>query len=118
MSFGLIRMSDLPPATSPTLLLHAEVPLFGICRGAQLLAEALGGRVFKLPQPETGWTLIQFDDGGKLQTLQWHEDSFSLPAGSTLHASSLSASIHTSALAKRELGCSFNRNGMRSQFPF
>jgi GMP synthase-like glutamine amidotransferase len=69
-------------------LVHAEVPLFGICLGAQLLAEALGGSVFKLPQPETGWTVVQFDDGRKLHALQWHEDSFSLPPGSKLHASS------------------------------
>lgn len=69
-------------------LVAADTPVFGICLGAQLLADALGGPVFALPQSETGWTTVRFADGRTLDALQWHDESFTLPPGATLHASS------------------------------
>ncbi|HTD29736.1 MAG TPA: type 1 glutamine amidotransferase [Xanthomonadaceae bacterium] len=58
-----------------------QTPVLGICLGSQLLAEALAGRVHGLDRPETGWTRIDFGDGGQLDALQWHEDAFTLPPG-------------------------------------
>lgn len=37
-----------------------DVPVLGICLGAQLLALALGGRCFAMPQAELGWHQVQF----------------------------------------------------------
>ncbi len=68
--------------------LAAGAPVFGICLGAQLLAEALGGEVFMLPESEEGWTRVDFDDGAQMDVLQWHDDSFTLPPAATLHARS------------------------------
>jgi len=34
---------------------EAELPIVGICLGAQLVAEALGGTVGKMDKPEVGW---------------------------------------------------------------
>ena len=36
-------------------LLAAEVPVLGICFGAQALARVLGARVYPLSAPEIGW---------------------------------------------------------------
>jgi len=80
-------------------MVEAQVPFLGVCLGAQLLAAALGGRVFRGDRPEVGIGDVYLnsaahDDpvlGGlapKVAVLQWHSDTFTLPAGTTLLASS------------------------------
>lgn len=77
-----------------------DVPVAGHCLGAQLVALALGGNVRKLSQPEIGWRPIEADDsetarewwgddaGRRLQTFQWHGDTFEPPPGAQRIASS------------------------------
>ena len=36
-------------------LLAAEIPVLGICFGAQTLARVLGARVYRMARPEIGW---------------------------------------------------------------
>jgi GMP synthase-like glutamine amidotransferase len=60
----------------------AHVPVLGICFGAQVLAAALGGRVFRLPQPEVGWVQVDSCDPERVPAgpwMEWHEDGFELP---------------------------------------
>ena len=77
----------------------ADVPVWGVCLGAQLLASALGARVYKGEEPEVGVLPVELtpaatDDpvfGGApttFPTLQWHGDTFELPPGATALASS------------------------------
>ncbi|AQA05773.1 glutamine amidotransferase [Mycobacterium sp. MS1601] len=74
----------------------ADVPVWGVCLGAQLLAAALGARVRTGPAPEVGMVDVTFTgaadpvwpDLDVLPVLQWHSDTFDLPAGATLLASS------------------------------
>jgi len=77
----------------------AGVPVFGACLGAQLLAASLGARVFPAPSPEVGVLDVELTPKGRedpvtgslparFATLQWHSDTFDLPPGATLLASS------------------------------
>jgi GMP synthase-like glutamine amidotransferase len=62
----------------------AEVPVLGICFGAQVLASALGGLVERAPEPEVGWYLVDTDVPDLLPPgpyLQWHWDRFAVPPG-------------------------------------
>jgi GMP synthase (glutamine-hydrolysing) len=78
---------------------RAGVPYFGACLGVQLLAASLGARVYAGPQPEVGVLPVTLTPEGaadpifaglppSFPTLQWHGDTFDLPEGATLLASS------------------------------
>ncbi|MFJ2415704.1 glutamine amidotransferase-related protein [Streptomyces brevispora] len=79
--------------------LAADVPVLGICLGAQLLAVAAGGVVRRGPEPQIGWDDIGLSPGAgsdllfadlpeRLKVLHWHSDTMSLPAGAVPLASS------------------------------
>jgi GMP synthase-like glutamine amidotransferase len=60
--------------------LRDDVPIFAICLGAQLTAQALGASIARMPSPEAGWCEVELlDTGESLHVLQWHEDRFELP---------------------------------------
>jgi GMP synthase (glutamine-hydrolysing) len=72
---------------------------WGVCLGAQLLASSLGARVYEGPEPEVGVRRVQVEEAGRSDpvfsrlpsdflTLQWHGDTFDLPGGAALLASS------------------------------
>lgn len=74
----------------------ADLPVLGICLGAQLLGAALGGTISRLESNEIGiYEINQVADdaimkvGRGAPTAQWHEDYVAvLPAGATLIADS------------------------------
>lgn len=74
-------------------------PVLGICLGAQLLSDALDGEVGRADVPEYGWhevrktsdctrylrsavPLLEEIIPDRILVFQWHQDTFSLPAGS------------------------------------
>lgn len=63
--------------------LAGGVPLLGICFGGQVLARALGARVYRLPRPEIGWVRLASPHPGLAggPWLEWHRDGFELPPG-------------------------------------
>jgi GMP synthase-like glutamine amidotransferase len=78
---------------------RAGLPYWGVCLGVQLLATSLGARVHAGPTPEVGLLPVTMTDEGcadpvmgslprSVVTLQWHGDTFDLPEGAVLLASS------------------------------
>jgi len=75
-------------------------PILGICLGSQIIAHALGARVYKgTAGLEVGWSPIQLTEAGQRSPLRhlghedtsmmhWHGDTFDLPEGAKLLASS------------------------------
>jgi GMP synthase-like glutamine amidotransferase len=73
-------------------------PILGICLGAQLIARALGATVRRNAAREIGWYALRFTaaaagdrlfDGLSTETVfHWHGETFDLPPGAELLASS------------------------------
>jgi GMP synthase-like glutamine amidotransferase len=79
--------------------LERDLPILGVCLGAQLLARALGAKVFPGDGPEVGWGDVLLTSEGKedpvlggleesIPVLHWHGETFDLPEGAVRLASS------------------------------
>jgi GMP synthase (glutamine-hydrolysing) len=78
-------------------LVHHNYPTLGICLGSQLIAAALGAKVYAGGVKEIGWGKLSLTTQGltsvlhhlvDLPVLHWHGDTFDLPMQATLLAGS------------------------------
>ncbi|MBE9531576.1 MAG: gamma-glutamyl-gamma-aminobutyrate hydrolase family protein [Proteobacteria bacterium] len=80
--------------------LERDIPVLGICLGAQLMARAAGSVVYQGDTKEIGWYGLSLTADGlkdplfgelpeEMTVFQWHGDTFDVPEGATLLASSL-----------------------------
>jgi len=78
---------------------RAGTPYFGVCLGAQLLAASLGADVYAGDKPEVGVLQVEVTGDGladpvfgalgeAFPALQWHGDTFAIPAGAVRLAQS------------------------------
>jgi GMP synthase-like glutamine amidotransferase len=79
--------------------IDAGKPVLGVCLGSQLMARALGAKVYPGPSLELGMTPVKISDQGRHDTVfqcmpenfdvfQWHGEVFDLPEGAVPLASS------------------------------
>ena len=97
----------------------AGLPVLGVCLGAQQLAAALGGEVTTGAEPEVGVGEVHLTHeavgdpvfgpaGTPLPCMHWHSDTFSLPDGSVLLASSESYPHQAFRFGDRAYGLQFH----------
>lgn len=97
---GVYEKADYPWLTQEIDIvarrLRLDRPTLGICLGAQVMAAALGAAVYPGPAKEIGWSELllvsSIDTYGmqalaETEVLHWHSDTFDLPEGATLLAS-------------------------------
>ena len=96
------------------------MPYLGLCRGHQLLAEALGGKVGKSAQPEIGVMEVQLTEEGaggvfldgipeRFNALQWHgAEVQKLPAGASVLATSPLCAVQAMKWGPRAFSVQFH----------
>jgi GMP synthase-like glutamine amidotransferase len=96
--------------------------VLGICLGAQLLARALGARVFPNGEREIGWFRVEPVDAPPtgtgdsfesplprpIEAFHWHGDTFDLPPGATHLARSAGCAHQAFSVGRRVLGLQFH----------
>jgi GMP synthase-like glutamine amidotransferase len=92
--------------------------VLGICLGAQLIASALGARVYRNAAREIGWHPIAsvpvapgsmaFQFPSAMQVFHWHGERFDLPAGSVQLARSVACEQQAFQLGARVMGLQFH----------
>lgn len=120
---GVGDIGDYPFLAQEIALLEKRLagnrPTLGICLGSQLMAAALGARVYAGPVKEIGWAPLQLTDEGRASclaplgepeatVLHWHGDTFDLPAGATRLASTATYANQAFAFGRNALALQFH----------
>lgn len=119
-------MSVTDEAAFPWLVAEKELireavrgnkPVLGICLGAQLIASAMGARVYPNHTKEIGWFPIQGVPAAKdsifcfpptVEVFHWHGETFDLPSGAVLLARSEGCENQAFQLGSSAIGLQFH----------
>jgi len=96
--------------------IDAGKAVLGICLGAQLIASALGARVYPGAHKEIGWFDIEstsnkaglFKFPQAVTVFHWHGETFDLPAGATRLARSAACENQAFQIGARAIGLQFH----------
>ena len=92
-------------------------PTLGICLGAQLIAKAMGAKIFKNSKKEIGWFPVQavrasnnttFKFPEDIKVFHWHGETFSLPADAVLTAESRGCRNQAFQIGNSVIGLQFH----------
>jgi GMP synthase-like glutamine amidotransferase len=97
---------------------EAGKTVLGICLGAQLIASALGARVFPNPRKEIGWFPVRRSPGShgamaglfaaETEVFHWHGETFDLPPGAVGFLESEACRNQAFMIGRRVLGLQFH----------
>jgi GMP synthase (glutamine-hydrolysing) len=93
--------------------------VLGFCLGSQMIANVLGARVYKNPCKEIGWFDLDLTKEGQasgafsrfpkqLKVYQWHGETFDLPQGCALAATSQYCKNQALVFNERVIGMQFH----------
>lgn len=90
--------------------------VLGICLGAQMIASALGAKVFPGPHKEIGWHEIWAEEReagcfrlpAMATVFHWHGETFDLPAGAVRLAHSAGCRNQAFQIGRRVIGLQFH----------
>ncbi|SEQ34112.1 GMP synthase-Glutamine amidotransferase [Solimonas aquatica] len=97
----------------------AGKPVLGVCLGAQLMADVLGGKVTRNAETEIGWFELRLNEQGKREPLfagfperftafHWHGDTFAIPPGAQNLMSSAACVNQAYRYGERVVGIQFH----------
>ncbi len=121
---GVSDVDEHPHLTQELALIEtavrADLPLLGVCLGAQLLAAALGARVYRGEHEEIGPGSVTLAEEGRndpvlgasglteLPVVHWHSETFELPRGAALLAGSAAYPHQAFRMGSRAYGLQFH----------
>jgi len=98
--------------------IEEEKAVVGVCLGAQLIASAMGARVYPNREKEIGWFPITsvpnnsqrllFAFPPELLVFHWHGETFDLPSGAIQLARSVACENQAFQLGRRVIGLQFH----------
>ncbi|MGO9485781.1 MAG: type 1 glutamine amidotransferase [Rhodomicrobium sp.] len=97
--------------------IHAGKIVLGVCLGAQIIAKALGAKVYAARQKEIGWFEVERTEAAHpifqglpaaFPAFHWHGETFDLPAGAVRLAETASTPNQAFGVNGRVLGLQFH----------
>lgn len=92
--------------------------VLGVCLGSQLIASAMGAKVYPNKQKEIGWFPVTFNSSFQQYThlnintefnvFHWHGDTFDLPKGAILHSSTSVCQNQLFTLGNKIMGIQYH----------
>lgn len=101
----------------------ADKKVLGICLGGQMIASALGAKVYHGEQQEIGWHQVNKHHAvaawcpDSFTPLSWHGDRFDIPAGATAFASSAVTPFQGFCLSDKVWGLQFHLEATADSVP-